>query len=178
MSSWATWNRYIGDCIQQQFMTYFLFISGIVASSVLCGICKYIWFLSIFLYYLQSNVPNLYCKILKIIDLWTLSSLYVCDLILDYTLQMSLSTKFWGFENNRSLSPVVYFQGIKVQVRSVYIEGRSQPLKGQYFFAYRIRITNNSNRPVQLLRRHWIITDANGKTENVWLVILVLIFLT
>uniref|UniRef100_A0A3Q7J7I4 ApaG domain-containing protein n=1 Tax=Solanum lycopersicum TaxID=4081 RepID=A0A3Q7J7I4_SOLLC len=59
-------------------------------------------------------------------------------------------------------------QGIRVQVRSVYIEGRSQPSKGLYFFAYRIRITNNSDRPVQLLRRHWIITDANGKTENVW----------
>ncbi|CAN1774688.1 Protein ApaG [Linum perenne] len=58
--------------------------------------------------------------------------------------------------------------GIRVQVRSVYIESRSQPLKGQYFFAYRIRITNNSDRPVQLLRRHWVITDANGKTENVW----------
>ncbi|KAB5532023.1 hypothetical protein DKX38_018693 [Salix brachista] len=58
--------------------------------------------------------------------------------------------------------------GIRVQVRSLYIEGRSQPSKGQYFFAYRIRITNNSDRPVQLLRRHWIITDAKGKTENVW----------
>ncbi|KAL7191943.1 hypothetical protein ACSBR2_023923 [Camellia fascicularis] len=58
--------------------------------------------------------------------------------------------------------------GIRVQVRSVFIDGRSQPLKGQYFFAYRIRITNNSDRPVQLLRRHWIITDANGRTENVW----------
>ncbi|OAY69260.1 uncharacterized protein LOC109716698 [Ananas comosus] len=58
--------------------------------------------------------------------------------------------------------------GIRVQVRSVYIEGRSQPLKGQYFFAYRIRITNNSQRPVQLLRRHWIVTDANGRTENIW----------
>lgn len=58
--------------------------------------------------------------------------------------------------------------GVRVQVRSVYIEGRSQPSKGQYFYAYRIRITNNSDRPVQLLRRHWIITDANGKTENVW----------
>ncbi|KAL6011489.1 hypothetical protein ACLOJK_001937 [Asimina triloba] len=58
--------------------------------------------------------------------------------------------------------------GIRVQVRSVFIDGRSQPSKGQYFFAYRIRITNNSDRPVQLLRRHWIITDANGKTENVW----------
>ncbi|XP_004252020.1 uncharacterized protein [Solanum lycopersicum] len=60
------------------------------------------------------------------------------------------------------------YKGIRVQVRSVYIEGRSQPSKGLYFFAYRIRITNNSDRPVQLLRRHWIITDANGKTENVW----------
>ncbi|KAL2515326.1 uncharacterized protein Fot_29297 [Forsythia ovata] len=58
--------------------------------------------------------------------------------------------------------------GIRVQVRSVYIEGRSQPSKGLYFFAYRIRISNNSDRPVQLLRRHWIITDANGKNENVW----------
>ncbi|PPR82628.1 hypothetical protein GOBAR_AA38079 [Gossypium barbadense] len=60
------------------------------------------------------------------------------------------------------------FEGIRVQVRSVYIEGRSLPSRGQYFFAYRIRITNNSDRPVQLLRRHWIITDGNGKTENVW----------
>ncbi|XP_023000699.1 uncharacterized protein LOC111782842 [Cucurbita pepo subsp. pepo] len=58
--------------------------------------------------------------------------------------------------------------GIRVQVRSVYIEGRSQPSKNHYFFAYRIRITNNSDRPIQLLRRHWIITDANGRTENVW----------
>ncbi|KAK4749660.1 hypothetical protein SAY87_027109 [Trapa incisa] len=58
--------------------------------------------------------------------------------------------------------------GIRVQVESVYIESRSQPSRGQYFFAYRIRITNNSDRPVQLLRRHWIITDANGRTENVW----------
>ncbi|KAK1298456.1 hypothetical protein QJS10_CPB14g00093 [Acorus calamus] len=58
--------------------------------------------------------------------------------------------------------------GIRVQVRSVYIEGRSQPSKGQYFFAYRIRITNNSDRPAQLLRRHWIVTNANGNSENIW----------
>jgi len=50
----------------------------------------------------------------------------------------------------------------------VYLEGRSQPTEEVYFFEYKIRITNNTNRPVQLLRRHWIITDANGKTENFW----------
>ncbi|KAG6510360.1 hypothetical protein ZIOFF_028370 [Zingiber officinale] len=60
------------------------------------------------------------------------------------------------------------FEGIRVQVRSLYIESRSHPSKGQFFFAYRIRITNNSQYPVQLLRRHWIITDANGRTENFW----------
>ncbi|KAK7301537.1 hypothetical protein RJT34_12403 [Clitoria ternatea] len=58
--------------------------------------------------------------------------------------------------------------GIRVQVRSSYMEGRSQPSEELYFFACKVRITNNTNRPVQLLRRHWIITDANGKTENVW----------
>ncbi|KAK7350628.1 hypothetical protein VNO77_09453 [Canavalia gladiata] len=58
--------------------------------------------------------------------------------------------------------------GIRVQVSTVYLEGRSQPSKEQYFFEYRIRVTNNTSRPVQLLRRHWIITDGNGKTENVW----------
>ncbi|KAL6579835.1 hypothetical protein OROMI_007859 [Orobanche minor] len=57
--------------------------------------------------------------------------------------------------------------GIRVQVRSVYTERRSRPSRDLYFFAYRIRITNNSDRTVQLLRRHWIITDANGKAENV-----------
>ncbi|KAL6549442.1 hypothetical protein OROHE_008559 [Orobanche hederae] len=57
--------------------------------------------------------------------------------------------------------------GIRVQVRSVYIERQSRPSRDLYFFAYRIRITNNSARPVQLLRRHWIIADANGKVENV-----------
>lgn len=58
--------------------------------------------------------------------------------------------------------------GIRIQVRSVYVKGRSQPSKGQYFFAYRIRISNGSNRPVQLVRRHWAITDATGKTEHIW----------
>ncbi|KAL1288826.1 uncharacterized protein LOC107622003 isoform X2 [Arachis ipaensis] len=58
--------------------------------------------------------------------------------------------------------------GIRVQVRSEYIQDRSHPSKGLYFYAYKVRITNNSIRPVQLLRRHWIITDAHGKSEDVW----------
>jgi ApaG protein len=55
-----------------------------------------------------------------------------------------------------------------VQVRSVYVESRSRPVQGQFFYAYRIRISNNSGRIVQLLRRHWIVTDGRGRSEHVW----------
>ncbi|KAJ4778710.1 Protein ApaG [Rhynchospora pubera] len=58
--------------------------------------------------------------------------------------------------------------GIRVQVRSVYVESRSRPLEGQFFYAYRIRISNNSTRTVQLLRRHWIVNDGWGRVEHVW----------
>ncbi|KAH8969351.1 hypothetical protein BDL97_02G029300 [Sphagnum fallax] len=58
-------------------------------------------------------------------------------------------------------------EGIRVRVRSVYVRDRSQPCKQQYFFAYRIRISNEGFRSVQLLSRHWIITDAAGKIEHV-----------
>lgn len=57
-------------------------------------------------------------------------------------------------------------QGIRVRVRSVYVRDRSRPLKQQFYFAYRIRVSNETLESVQLLSRHWIITDANGKVEE------------
>lgn len=57
-------------------------------------------------------------------------------------------------------------QGIRVRVRSVYVNDRSRPFKQQYYFAYRIRISNEALESVQLLSRHWIITDATGKVEE------------
>ncbi|XAR50193.1 hypothetical protein NMG60_11004449 [Bertholletia excelsa] len=58
--------------------------------------------------------------------------------------------------------------GIRVQVSSTYDAALGQPSKGEYYFVYKMRITNKSDRPVQLFRRHWIITDGNGRTENLW----------
>lgn len=56
---------------------------------------------------------------------------------------------------------------IRIEVRSAYVPQRSDPENEQYFFAYRIRITNDGDGPAKLLRRHWIITDGSGTVEEV-----------
>ncbi len=48
-----------------------------------------------------------------------------------------------------------------------YVADRSSPDKGYYFWAYTIAIANNGGETVQLKTRHWRITDANGKTQEV-----------
>ncbi len=58
-------------------------------------------------------------------------------------------------------------RGIEVKVQSSYVVERSQPTQGRWFFSYRIRISNRGEVPVQLLNRHWVITDANGEVEEV-----------
>lgn len=58
-------------------------------------------------------------------------------------------------------------RGVKVEVESRYLEEKSDPGQKRWFFAYDIRISNDSPVVVQLLTRHWIITDANGNVEEV-----------
>lgn len=58
-------------------------------------------------------------------------------------------------------------RGVKVEVESEYLEEESAPEDSQYYFAYHITITNVGDSTVQLISRHWVITDANGKTEEV-----------
>ena len=58
-------------------------------------------------------------------------------------------------------------RGIKIEVKSEYIEERSDPEKNVYFFAYHVLISNQGTKTVQLISRHWIITNAEGKTEEV-----------
>jgi ApaG protein len=57
--------------------------------------------------------------------------------------------------------------GIRVWVRAQYVAERSRPELGEFFFAYTILIENRSPSRVQLLSRHWIITDAEGRQEEV-----------
>jgi ApaG protein len=56
---------------------------------------------------------------------------------------------------------------IRVAVVSEYAPDRSRPHENQWFFLYSITITNEGRETVQLLSRHWIITDGSGKVEEV-----------
>lgn len=56
---------------------------------------------------------------------------------------------------------------VRVEVHSQYSAARSRPFKGEWFFHYTVRITNEGDEKVQLISRHWIITDATGSTEEV-----------
>ena len=58
-------------------------------------------------------------------------------------------------------------EGIRVSVRAVYVPDKSSPDQDHYFFAYTVRIANEGKAPAQLVSRHWIITDARGRTEHV-----------
>ena len=54
-----------------------------------------------------------------------------------------------------------------VAVQTTYLPSHSRPEEGQYTFAYTITISNASDVPVQLLSRHWIITDADNEVQEV-----------
>lgn len=58
-------------------------------------------------------------------------------------------------------------KGVRVEVSSEYIPAQSNPPKKQFFFAYHVKISNTGEDPVKLLTRHWVITDAFGKVEQV-----------
>lgn len=56
---------------------------------------------------------------------------------------------------------------IEIAVRTAYIPAQSAPDNNRYVFAYTITITNSGSMPAKLLTRHWVITDANEKTQEV-----------
>lgn len=56
---------------------------------------------------------------------------------------------------------------IRVDVETAYVEEQSDPQDGRFVFSYTITIRNEGPTPARLLTRHWIITDANGKVQEV-----------
>lgn len=56
---------------------------------------------------------------------------------------------------------------IRVDVDTDFVEEQSEPEMGRFVFAYTITIQNHGAVAAKLLSRHWVITDANGKVEEV-----------
>lgn len=56
---------------------------------------------------------------------------------------------------------------IRVDVATSYVEDQSNPTEGRFVFAYTITIRNEGQVAARLMTRHWIITDANGKVQEV-----------
>jgi ApaG protein len=57
--------------------------------------------------------------------------------------------------------------GIQITVKPAFWPERSQPSRSQFAFTYTVHITNTGTGPAQLMSRHWIITDGNGRVEEV-----------
>lgn len=58
-------------------------------------------------------------------------------------------------------------QGVRVQVMAQYSPEQSQPFQNQWFFLYTVQISNEGIETVQLISRHWIITDADHHVQEV-----------
>lgn len=58
-------------------------------------------------------------------------------------------------------------RGVVVRVSVSYLPEQSEPARGRWFWAYHIRLENEGDRAVQLLTRHWIITDGRGARHTV-----------
>jgi len=56
---------------------------------------------------------------------------------------------------------------IRVDVETSYVEEQSDPKERRFVFSYTITLRNEGLVPAKLLTRHWIITDANGKVQEV-----------
>lgn len=58
-------------------------------------------------------------------------------------------------------------EGIEVSIETFYQPDYSNPVSGEFMFAYRIHIENHNAFPVKLHRRHWFIVEASGSHREV-----------
>jgi ApaG protein len=58
-------------------------------------------------------------------------------------------------------------RNVRVHVDAQFSKEHSDLQQGKWFFLYTIRVTNEGSETVQLINRHWVITDANGRVEEV-----------
>jgi len=64
-------------------------------------------------------------------------------------------------------TPEKITEGIRITAKTKFVPEQSDPARGRYLYSYEITIENLGAQPAQLLTRHWIITDAMGRVEEV-----------
>lgn len=64
-------------------------------------------------------------------------------------------------------SSLAVTRNIRVSVQARYVEQRSRPEDGLWFFAYHVELENLGDETVQLISRHWVITDGDARVEEV-----------
>lgn len=67
----------------------------------------------------------------------------------------------------RSVMPDTSKHNIRVEVSTDYVDDQSKPDEHRFVFSYTITIRNEGEVAAKLLNRHWVITDANGKVQEV-----------
>jgi ApaG protein len=63
--------------------------------------------------------------------------------------------------------PNIISEGVEISVETFYQPDYSNPISGEYMFAYKITIDNHNNFSIKLHRRHWHIFDSNGTNREV-----------
>ena len=58
-------------------------------------------------------------------------------------------------------------RGVRITVNPVYLDSQSEPDRNHFVWAYQVKIVNESHETVQLLTRHWKITDSRGQLQEV-----------
>ncbi len=67
--------------------------------------------------------------------------------------------------SNEKMAEQIY--NIQVKVETTYIAEQSIPEQDRFIFAYTITITNRGSIAATLMRRHWTITDADNKVQEI-----------
>lgn len=77
-----------------------------------------------------------------------------------------MSSRSLRYDDTMSSSEALT-RGVRVRVHARYSPEHSHPASNRWFFLYTVTITNDGPETVQLISRHWIITDATGHVEEV-----------
>lgn len=71
------------------------------------------------------------------------------------------------FDLSQNPNSTAITRSIRIEARAQLLPAESEPDRGRYFYAYKVRITNEGEHTAKLISRRWLILDANNHSEEV-----------